>query len=106
MNMHKMERIKNSRLTITLKGAALIALVEEGIIPRDENGGIDAEPFERFWARFDRNLNAQITDELNEVRKVAEECANDRRSKGHFQCKIAIISAAAFFLGCLLAQFF
>lgn len=100
-----MESIKNSRLTLTLKGAALIALVEEGIIPRDENGGIDTAPFERFWSRFDRNLNAQITDELNEVRKVAEECANDRRSKRHFQCRNAIIPAAAFFLGFLLAQF-
>ena len=86
-----MASVSKCRFSATMKGSVLNGLVESELIEREADGSIDTEKFERFWARSDRNLNAQITDELNEVRKVSEECANYRRSKGHFQCKIAII---------------
>ena len=62
------------KLCTTLKAAALIGLVENGVIQREENGDIDTENFERFWCYFERQMDTAIYDLLSKtLRKEREE---------------------------------
>lgn len=56
-----------NQMATTLKAVALIGLVENGIIQRDENGDINTDAFERFWARFERNVDLSIQGILLEM---------------------------------------
>ena len=62
------------KLCTTLKAAALIGLVENGVIQREENGDVDTENFERFWCYFERQMDTAIYDLLSKtLRKEREE---------------------------------
>lgn len=73
--------MENKKIAATLKAAALIGLVENGIIPREENGDIDTEPFERFWCYFERQLDTAIYDLLSRVLKKERENGAANRGK-------------------------
>lgn len=60
---------KQNKMAATLKAAALIGLVENGIIRREENGDIDTENFERFWCYFERQIDTVIYDRLSAERQ-------------------------------------
>ena len=87
----------------TLKCVALLKLVEAGVISEAEDGSVDTEGFERFWTKFERNLNTAITDEVNaakcslrqkleEEMKAAEERAYNCGRQGKYR-RIALVSA-------------
>lgn len=57
------------KMAATLKAAALIGLVENGIIRRDENGDIDTGAFESFWQYFERQLDTAVTDLVSDLLK-------------------------------------
>lgn len=59
----------DEKLCTTLKAAALIGLVENGIIQPEENGDIDTENFERFWCYFERQMDTVIYDRLSAERQ-------------------------------------
>ena len=60
---------KPNKMAATLKAAALIGLVENGIIRREENGDIDTGAFERFWQYFERQLDTAVTDLVSDLLK-------------------------------------
>ena len=49
-------RGKDLLISITLKGKALLALVEAGILQPTEEGGIEIDRFNRFWKKFEKSL--------------------------------------------------
>lgn len=57
------------KMAATLKAAALIGLVENGIIRREENGDLDTAGFERFWQYFERQLDTAVTDLVSDLLK-------------------------------------
>ena len=73
----------DEKLCTTLKAAALIGLVENGIIQPEENGDIDTENFERFWCYFERQMDTVIYDRMSaERQKVCREERQRRESRG------------------------
>lgn len=54
---------------MTLKGVALVKLVEAGVIQRNADGSVDTTGFERFWQGFERNLQTCIHNELSALMK-------------------------------------
>lgn len=60
---------KPKKMAATLKAAALIGLVENGIIRRDENGDIDTGAFENFWKAYELQLDAAVEDLVSDVLK-------------------------------------
>lgn len=76
----------DEKLCTTLKAAALIGLVENGIIQPEENGDIDTENFERFWSYFERQMDTVIYDLLSKVlRKERQEKRENRTDNGSDQ---------------------
>ena len=76
----------DEKLCTTLKAAALIGLVENGIIQPEGNGDIDTENFERFWCYFERQMDTAIYDLLSKVlRKESQEKREDRTDNGSDQ---------------------
>lgn len=69
----------DEKLYTTLKAAALIGLVENGIIQPEENGDIDTENFERFWCYFERQMDTVIYDRLSAERQKAHREERQRR---------------------------
>lgn len=55
---------------ITLKGSALLDLIDAGVIQPDENGDVDTDGFERFWSEFEKRINAEIS--VRTSRKICE----------------------------------
>ena len=60
---------KPNKMAATLKAAALIGLVENGIIRRDENGDIDTGAFENFWKTYELQLDAAAEDLVSDLLK-------------------------------------
>ena len=76
----------DEKLCTTVKAAALIGLVENGIIQPEENGDIDTENFERFWSYFERQMDTVIYDLLSKVlRKERQEKRENRTDNGSDQ---------------------
>ena len=57
------------KMAATLKAAALIGLVENGSIRREENGDIDTGAFETFWKTYELQLDAAVEDLVSDVLK-------------------------------------
>lgn len=55
---------------ITLKGSALLDLIDAGVIQPDENGDVNLAGFERFWSEFEKRINAEISVRMS--RKICE----------------------------------
>lgn len=60
---------ETTKMAATLKAAALIGLVENGIIQRDENGDIATEAFENFWKTYELQLDAAVEDLVSDLLK-------------------------------------
>ena len=52
------------QLIKTLKSAALIHLVESGVIRRNEDGELPTEAFENFWASFETTMMRAVANEV------------------------------------------
>lgn len=63
-----MDQQDNSELNNTLRCAALIKLVESGIIQQEENGTVNTEDFEVFWSRFEKDINTAFANEIQSSR--------------------------------------
>lgn len=74
--------MNDERLNITLKAAALIGLVENGVIQPEENGDIDTENFERFWCYFERQMDTVIYDRLSAERQKMHRERQRRENRG------------------------
>lgn len=69
---------------ITLKGCALMAAVESGLIRRKLSGGIPIRKFERFWALFSPWLSTdagQGDDLYQMVEAPADSAADDEKQE-------------------------
>lgn len=97
-----MKQMGGERLNITLKAAALIGLVENGVIQREENGDIDTENFERFWCYFERQMDTVICDRLSAERQKARREELQRRENSRKTIQRSY-NALFFLLGVLLA---
>ncbi len=64
---------------ITLKGRALTAAVESGLIRRKLSGGIPMRKFERFWTLFSPWLSAETEqgDDLCQMVEAPADSAAD-----------------------------
>ena len=60
---------KQNKMAATLKAAALIGLVENGIIRREENGDIDTGAFENFWKTYELQLDVAAEDLVSDLLK-------------------------------------
>lgn len=61
------ERTKQGmHLQITLKGSALMGLLNAGIIQPDENGDLDTDGFERFWIEFEKKMEADVAERMSD----------------------------------------
>lgn len=69
----------DEKLCTTLKAAALIGLVEHGIIRREDNGDVDTEQFERFWCYFERQLDTAVYDALSKA--LGKEREEERKKR-------------------------
>ena len=58
------------RLTATLKGAALVEMVEAGLIQEKEDGNIDTCQFEQFWKNFSTHIGESY--KCNDVKAHSE----------------------------------
>ncbi len=92
----------DEKLNTTLKAAALIGLVENGVIQREENGDIDTENFERFWCYFERQMDTVIYDRLSAERQKARREGRQRR-ENRWKTILRCYTALFFLLGVLLA---
>lgn len=70
---------KQNKMAATLKAAALIGLVENGIIRREENGDIDTGAFESFWQYFERQLDTAVYDALSKA--LGKEREEERKKR-------------------------
>ena len=59
--------VESRNVCLTLKAAALIGLVEAGVIRREETGDVDTDGFERFWCKFERNLEIAMDNAMAEL---------------------------------------
>lgn len=102
----------DGHIILTLKSVALIGLVEAGVIQKDDDGGVDTERFERFWRRFQGNLDNAMDNAMAELSaryqaaydcaKEANRTANRGAHKRYLSSKFALFfSALAFFFGFL-----
>lgn len=57
----------NRIISVTLKAAALVKLVDAGVIQREEDGSVNTEGFERFWSGFEQNLYTAMDITLAEL---------------------------------------
>lgn len=70
----------DGNIILTLKSVALIGLVEAGVIQKDDDGGVDTERFERFWRRFQGNLDNAMDNAMAELSaryQAAYDCAKE-----------------------------
>lgn len=51
---------------ITLKGSALLDLIDAGVIQPDENGNVDTDGFERFWIEFEKKMEADMAERMSD----------------------------------------
>lgn len=61
---------------ITLKGRALLAALDAGLLKPNEGGGVEIDAFERFWSAMEREVLPGLVEQaIKEVprRKEARE---------------------------------
>lgn len=96
-------------LCLTMKGIALVKLVEAGVIRREADGSVDTDGFETFWNGFERNLYTAMDNAMEELSaryqraEKADRAADRGRRKRNFQGKKLILPALALGLGFFLA---
>lgn len=58
---------KANEYCLTMKGIALMKLVEAGVIQREEDGNVNTDGFETFWDSFERNLYTAMDNAMEEL---------------------------------------
>lgn len=58
---------KENKFCLTMKGIALMKLVEAGVIRREEDGNVNTDGFETFWDSFERNLYTAMDNAMEEL---------------------------------------
>ena len=58
---------KENKFCLTMKGIALMKLVEAGVIQREEDGNVNTDGFETFWDGFERNLYTAMDNAMEEL---------------------------------------
>ena len=92
---------EDASICLTLKSVALIKLVEAGVIPEAEDGSVDTAGFERFWVKFEPNIEKWFANEVSRREKKRYYSANDSASKSYGSRQESIynrIPSLAFFL--------
>ena len=73
---------ERSPLQLSLKGAALIKMVEAGLIPQEEDGSVDTQQFEVFWRRFEPDIDTAFSHQAVTFRALVEDVRNQERGEG------------------------
>lgn len=104
---------KANELCLTMKGIALMKLVDAGVIRRGDDGSVDTDGFERFWSGFERNLYTAMDNAMEELSRgyqgreetarKADQGADHGAGEGKFHGEELILPALALALGFLLA---
>ena len=93
-------------LSVTPKGAALLAAIEAGMLPKQEDKWA-LESFEAFWTGFGDRLRNQGPDRLEQCRealdKELDQFPEYRAKRQKQKVKMAAALTLAFFLGLCLA---
>ena len=83
-------------LKITLKGRAVIAAVDAGLLP-EVDGGWDDTGFLRFWEEFEPDLRKEIQKEVNHtVMVLCQQC--EQRADNRTEKRIKKLESAVRFL--------
>ena len=94
----------DGNIILTLKSVALIGLVEAGVIQKDDDGGVDTEQFERFWRRFQGNLDNAMDNAMAELSaryQAAYDCAREANRTAKSALFFAALALFFGFLCCL-----
>lgn len=92
------------KISITLKGRAVIAAVEAGFLPKVD-GGWDIEGFLRFWEAFEPDLRKEIENEVNNRGMVlCQQCEQGAYNRTEKRIK-KLESAVRFLFGFLFGAF-
>ena len=104
---------KANELCLTMKGIALVKLVEAGVIRREEDGNVNTDGFETFWNGFERNLYTAMDNAMEELSRSyqssektackADQGADHGAGKRKLHGKKLILPALALVLGFFLA---
>ena len=107
---------KANELCLTMKGIALMKLVEAGVIQREEDGNVNTDGFETFWDSFERNLYTAMDNAMEELSRSyqsgekasfvldqqAEKERDARAENGRKQRHPCLRSLVAFFAGAII----
>ena len=103
---------KANELCLTMKGIALVKLVEAGVIQREE-GNVNTDGFETFWNGFERNLYTAMDNAMEELSRSyqssektagkADQGADHGAGERKLHGKKLILPALALVLGLFLA---
>ena len=104
---------KANELCLTMKGIALVKLVEAGVIHREEDGNVNTDGFETFWNGFERNLYTAMDNAMEELSRSyqssektagkADQGADHGAGERKLHGKKLILPALALVLGLFLA---
>lgn len=100
--------MKGEKISITLKGRALVDAVDSGLIPETDDGWDDTG-FLRFWELFEPELRKEIEKEVNHAATMLYQQrnhgSNDCTKKRIKNLKFAVRFLFGFLIGFLLAHF-
>lgn len=104
---------KENEFCLTMKGIALMKLVEAGVIQREEDGNVNTDGFETFWDSFERNLYTAMDNAMEELSRSyqssektagkADQGADHGTGERKLHGKKLILPALALVLGFFLA---
>lgn len=104
---------KANEYCLTMKGIALVKLVEAGVIQREEDGNVNTDGFETFWNGFERNLYTAMDNAMEELSRSyqgsektagkADQGADHGTGERKLHGKKLILPALALVLGFFLA---
>ena len=104
---------KADELCLTMKGIALLELVDAGVIRREEDGSVDTDGFEVFWSGFERNLYIAMDNAMDALSRSyqssektagkADQGADHGAGERKLHGKELILPALALVLGFFLA---
>ena len=97
--------MEQEKTSITLRGRAIIAAIESGLIPKVD-GGWDIKGFLRFWEVFEPDLRKEIGKEVDHtVMVLCQQCnqgADNRTQKGIKKLESAVRFLFGFLFGAFL----
>ena len=101
---------KQANIRLSNKGIALLAAIETGLCPRNDDGGYDITAFTHYWELYQEMLLQNRRNELEDLREMLHEegyqttddCAYQRKS----YLKLTLVLLGGLIFGSLFTKLF